>query len=168
MENLEDAFESILEETYQHYKVVHAEIEKADRDGRDVAHVIADSGTKRGDIIEISKFSEEGTANEDEEAFEARVLAVMPRTALDDSGDIVRCVEALCVVLKPGDVESLDDFAALYGDGDGDSDNEQEELELGDNDSEEPVELKNHICPCGANLQMCEKNQEVFGGHLND
>jgi len=147
--------------------MVREEINKAERDGRDVAHVIADESTRRGDIIEISQFAEGGEVDEDAEEFKARVLAVSPRSALDDNGVLVHCVEALCVVLQPGDIESLDDFAAMYGDEDSEP---QEELEAEGEDSDTPeiIEEDPSICPCGADIQMCEKNQEVFGGHLND
>ena len=73
MASLEDSFERMFEETYQHYKVVQAEINKADRDGREVAHVVAEKSTKRGDIIEISQYPEDGSEGEEgDEKFKAR------------------------------------------------------------------------------------------------
>jgi len=172
VDTLEDTYERMLEETYQRYRVVQEEINKAERDGRAVAHVITDQGTKRGDIISISRYSADGTVDEDAEEFKARVLATVPRTALDEAQNTVQCVEALCVVLQPGDVESLDDFAAMYGDEDEDEDDEQQEepLEAEDRASEElSAEPEDpNACPCGADRHMCEKNQKVFGGHLND
>lgn len=165
MDSLEDTYERMLEDSYRTYKVIQSEVSKANREGRDVAHVIADPGTKRGDIISISQFSEDGSVDEEAEEFKARVLATMPRSALDDTGVVVDCVEALCIVLKPGDIESLDDFAALYGDSE---DSEQEALEAEDSDSEPEEPEDANICPCGADIQMCETNQRVFGGHLNE
>jgi hypothetical protein len=164
VESLEDSFERMFEETYQHYKIVQSEINKADRDGREIAHVVAEIGTKRGDIIEISQFPEDGSEVDDgDEKFKARVLAVVPRSAIDEHGVRIECVEALCIVLQPGDIESLDDFAALYG-------NDEDAQEASEEEDSESVEesVDSNECPCGADLHMCQKNQEVFGGHLND
>lgn len=165
MEDLESTFDRIIEETYQHYKIVREEINKAAQDGRTIANVISDKSTRRGDIITISHFSEDGTIDEDVEEFTARVLGTSPRTGRDENGNTIQCVDALCVILKPGDIESLDDFAAMYGN---EEDSDEEELEAEDSDSTEERSENEDTCPCGANLQMCETNQKVFGGHLND
>lgn len=160
MERLEDIYD-IMEETYRIVQVVRDEVNRAVRDGRDVASVIADESTRRGDIIDISQFSVEGEIDEDAEEFKARVLAVTPRTGIDENGVQIHCVEALCVILKPGDISSIDDFAAMYGE------DAEEELETEDIAAEQ-IEEHSNTCTCGADLQMCETNQKVFGGHLND
>ena len=160
--NLEDKYAEILREAHQLYETVQADMAKAESDGREITMVIAAGDVSRGDLIAIAKFNEDGSVDEEAEEGQARVLMTSSRMAHDDNGKIVHCVEALCVILQDGDIETVDEFASMYG-----NDEEETPVEVSAEEEPEIVEDPN-VCSCGADRPMCEKNQQIFGGHLNE
>ena len=121
---------------------------------------MCDSSIKRGDTIDITQA--EPVEGEEEEDKKARVIAchevmgVHPETL-----EVVRINYAWCAVLEEGDSTSEEEFAALYAD-------EEDTADAEDTPQEEVEEVDPNVCSCGANREMCERNQNVFGGHLNE
>lgn len=177
MDNMEDRIEHMLKEAYEDAGRERRELNEAHASGREIIQVICDPSTKRGDIIDITQMlSEEGEeegeeeggeaggeageeAGEEAEKKEAKVVACHEMTGINPETFEVRQISyAWCYVLRPGDITTEEDFAALYADNEPVEDTVEEEVE---------DEVDPNVCSCGANREMCERNQNVFGGHLN-
>ena len=161
-----DSMDSMLDKAIAYMERAHKDIEAAAHSGREVVQVVCKESTKRGDVFEIAPMDENGEAmdpeGEDSEALTVKVIAVHSMTGIDpDTLQIRRVCEALCVVLEPGDITTEEEFAALYADFDSKASEDAPE-----GDSEALVLAAPNVCSCGANRQMCERNQNVFGGHL--
>lgn len=197
MENVEDMVDRALAEAYISVERARKEITAYHEAGKEIIQVVCDESTKRGDIIEVQPLTEErilaGEELSEEEADaedtkKVRVIVVHGMTGIDpETMEMHRICDAICVVLNPGDVVTEEEFASMYGEGDetpedapGDDaqegDSPVDKLfkatseELGEaavaqaqEDAPDP-----NVCSCGANREMCERNQNVFGGHLNE
>jgi hypothetical protein len=148
--------ESIINKALTYMERACQDVDEAVAKGKKVVQVGCAPGTRRGDIIEITPIvPQEG----EPDTMKARVIAVNPSTTL--SGESLhRVFEALCVVIEPGELTTEEEFAALYTE-EASEDPEAEE-------AEEAEEVDPDVCSCGADKIMCERNQNVFGGHLNE
>ncbi|KKN46606.1 hypothetical protein LCGC14_0671110 [marine sediment metagenome] len=155
--NMEDRIERMLEEAFADADLARRELDAAHASGKEIIQVVCDPATKRGDIIDITQTdSEEG---EEAEKREAKVIVCHEMTGINSETFELRHIKyAFCYVLKPGDITTEEDFAALY------ADNEPVEAAV---EEVEVEEVDPNVCSCGANREMCERNQNVFGGHLN-
>jgi hypothetical protein len=173
MDTIEDRIERVLESAFAEAERARKEIDAAAAAGKEIIQVLCDPGTKRGDIIDITKDDpEEG---EEEEPKKVKVVACHQISGMNPENFEVHHVNyAWCIVLKDSDITTEEDFAALY------SDKEATDAlfaatgeELGEaavaqaeEEAEEPQDP--NVCSCGARRDMCERNQNVFGGHLNE
>jgi hypothetical protein len=164
-----------INEAYAEAASLQSSIERARADGREITSVMCKIDVKKGDIIKMSRCDEEGEPQLNGETAQARVLAVHPLMTYDpETGKAVYFAEALVIILNPEDVETIDDFAAMYGDG-SDEDSEVEETTTEEEDP--PEETAPQVvestpegrCPeCGADFDSCAMHQEVFGVHVNE
>lgn len=151
----------MLEQAFAEAERARRELETAQKSGKEIIQVMCDAGTKRGDIIEIRPVDD--TEEDEEETKNVRVLVTHEITGVDpETYEMHSVVYAWCVILEEGDITTEEDFAALYAE---DSEEPQETLEAADEEAE-PVDP--NVCSCGANRAMCARNQNVFGGHLNE
>lgn len=189
-ENLEDMFERVMGDAYTYMRRAQEDIDRYAKAGKEIMFVACNGDTKRGDVIDIVPFPEEeeeemssifeipsGVTEEEEpveapkeeeeapgdEVRQARVIAVHTMTGIDPRDMTMHKIhDAICVLLEPGDMTTEDEFAALYSDGE-----EPQEAPGEDSDPVEVAEPQDpNVCSCGANRAMCERNQNVFGGHL--
>jgi ferric-dicitrate binding protein FerR (iron transport regulator) len=123
--------------------------------------------------MDITKDVDEG--EEAGETKKVKVIACHEMTGIDPETFAVRqATYAWCVILKESDITTEEEFADLYANKEAsDALFEATGEELGEaavaqaqEEAEEEVEDPN-VCSCGANREMCQRNQNVFGGHLN-
>jgi len=144
-------YTKLLDEAYRQHLALKVVFNKAKADGKEIIGVTVEVGTKVGDVIAIVPVEE---TDDDEETAElqAQVLATSDCEGLSEDGEIVQYCDAICVLVQPGEIETAEEFAATYGE-----------------DEEGPGKTENaNLCGCGANKMMCEKNQNVFGTHINE
>ena len=180
LENVNEMVDRALAEAYRTMERAQKEINAYHEAGKEIIQVTCNKGTKRGDIIEVQANPDEHTPESDEspeeaaeeETKHARVIAVRSMTGIDTLTMEMHAVcDAICVVLKPGDITTEEDFAGLYGDESREAADalfEASSEELGEAavaQAQEEAPDPN-VCSCGANREMCERNQNVFGGHL--
>ena len=169
MDNIEDRIERLLEEAFADADRARRELDAAHAAGREIIQVVCDLSTKRGDIIDITPTpSEDGEedgeeageeAGEEVEKREAKVILCHAMTGINSETCEVRHINyAWCYVLRPGDITTEEDFAALYDD--------SGPVETAEVEVEVETTVDPNTCSCGANREMCERNQNVFGGHL--
>jgi hypothetical protein len=149
MEDSQARVEKTLKEGLEECRKSSMEINRAISEGSEIVSVFVEETTKQGDIIPVESLEEEENKTAD-----ARVLLVSSWIGFDQN-KIIKGTEAVCVILRPNEIETAEGFIATYGE-------EEEEEEI-----EDPL-VEDSECVCGANLQMCEKNQHIFGGHLQD
>ena len=160
----EDDFESMIDRAIESMHRAFSEVEAAHKAGKELIQIICPPDTRRGDIIKVipKEFEGEHADCPDEDKLKARVLAVQGMTGIDpETMEMHRICEAVCAILRPGDITTEEEFAGLYGE-DEDSEETEEAVEA----AEEPQDP--NVCECGANREMCERNQNMFGGHVNE
>ena len=169
--NLDSELAEAINAAYAEAASIQTSIERARKDGREITSVICKIDIQKGDIIDISRCDEEGEPQLNGETAKARVLAVHALMSIDpETNVVVYFAEALVIVLNPEDVETIDDFTAMYGDGDENSEEEPTE-DQEDVPEEEPQEdpTPEGRCPeCGADFESCARHQEIFGVHVNE
>lgn len=159
---------------YAEAATLQSSIDRARADGKEITSVICKIEVKKGDIINMSRCDEEGEPSLEGETAKARVLAVHALMAVDpETNKVVYFAEALVIILNPEDVETIDEFAAMYGDGDENSEEEITEDQEDVPEEEEPAPQEEPTpegrCPeCGADFESCATHQEVFGVHVNE
>ena len=160
MDNIEDRIERMLEDAFADAELARRELDAAHAAGKEIIRVMCDLSIKRGDIIDITQTDpEEG---EEAEKREAKVIICHEMTGINPETFELRHVNyAFCYVIRAGDITTEEDFAALYADSET-VEAVVEEVEV------ETEEVDPNVCSCGANREMCERNQNVFGGHLNE
>jgi hypothetical protein len=154
----ESMMDSMIERAIAHMELDAANIEAAHRSGKELIKIVCSPNTRRGDIIKIVPMGcDEDIPEEDK--LTGKVIAVHGATGIDpETMKMHRMCEAICAILQPGDITTEEEFAGLYG---------EDELELVEAaEAAEPQDP--NVCSCGANREMCERNQNVFGGHLNE
>ena len=104
---MDNTLEFLYQEAMQQFRVVNEEIQQARSEGRKIASIIVDASVSRGDVISIIPYTD-GVLDEDGEEFSVRVVAVLPTMVHNDSGEMIPCQEALCIVLDAGDATSID------------------------------------------------------------
>ena len=170
MDSMEDRIERMLENAFADAERAQKEMDAAHASGKEIIQVLCDTDTKRGDIIDITK--EQPEDGEEEEVKKVKVIACHEMTGMDPETFEIRHVNyAWCVVLNESDITTEEDFAALYA-------NKEASDALFEATPEELAEAAvaqareeasdPNLCSCGANREMCDRNQNVFGGHLND
>jgi hypothetical protein len=159
MDNMEDRIERMLEEAFADADRARRELDAAHASGKEITQVMCDPAIKRGDIIDITQTdSEEG---EEAEKRKAKVIICHERTGINpETFEMHHASYAWCYVIRPGDITTEEDFAALYAD--------NESVEAAVEEEAEVEAVDPNMCSCGANREMCERNQNVFGGHLNE
>jgi hypothetical protein len=158
-----DWIEKAIDKVFEDMKRAHGELDAARRTGKNIISVACDPSTKRGDIIDVAPLGENGEISEAAEIEKkARVVATHEMVGINPDTHEISCfLEAICILLEDGDITTEEDFATLYAEGE--KPQEEDIEEIAEAESEDP-----NICSCGANRQMCERNQNVFGGHLNE
>jgi hypothetical protein len=170
MENdsiLDSELTEAINAAYAEAATIQSSIERARKDGREITSVICKIDVKKGDIIDVSRCDEEGEPCLEGETAKARVLAVHPLMTVDpETNNVVYFAEALVIILRPRDVETIDEFTAMYGDEEETTEDVPEEEEP-DQPEEDPT--PEGRCPeCGADSESCARHQEVFGVHVNE
>ena len=181
--DIQESIEHLMENAFADAQRARSDIDAAAAAGKEIVQVLCDSSIKRGDIINITH-TEPGEGEEGEEGEEdkkVKVIACHQITGVHpETLEIRRCYYAWCSVIKDGDITTEEEFAALYADEDTknatDALFEATSEELGEAavaqaQEEAAVEAEivdPNVCSCGANREMCERNQNVFGGHLNE
>lgn len=169
MATMEDRIERLLEDAYADAERARKELDAAHASGKETIQVICAPGTKRGDIVDITQIDHEvamevnGETDKEAERKKARVVICHEMTGVNpETFEMHRVSYAWCYLIKEGDITTEEDFAALYADDESvETSVEEEEVEV------EVEEVDPNVCSCGANREMCERNQNVFGGHLN-
>lgn len=187
--DLPDDFERRLhakmQEMFAEAEKIQGQIDSATKDGREVTTVLASPDTRRGDIIEVKKFDEEHPDGDPNSVRKARVLVSSPVDLWNpDTQQAFPGTEVLCVILEDDDLTTVDEFESLYG-AEGDDDERAEVQEASQVSGEEvsvesvpgvpeAVEVTTspvrdpHVCECGADRQMCMRNQDLVGMHINE
>jgi hypothetical protein len=167
----------MLERALSQMERASSDIEAAHKSGKELIKILCAPGTKRGDIIKIIPAGMDEDCPE-EDKMPGKVIAVHGMTGIDpETMQMHRMCEAIVALLKPGDITTEEDFASLYSE---DPSEEQDAAvkalfdatpeELGEAavaQAQEEAPDPN-VCSCGANREMCARNQNVFGGHLNE
>lgn len=163
--NINESLEHLMENALADAERARKDINAASAAGKEVVQVLCDANIKRGDIIDITH-AEPGEGEEREEDKKVKVIACHEMTGIHpETLEIRSCHYAWCIVLKDGDITTEEEFAALYAD---DNDNDDETVEELEEAEVEAEVVDPNVCSCGANREMCERNQNVFGGHLNE
>ena len=170
----ENMMDSVIDQAIAYMERAHNDIEAAHKSGKELVKIVCAPGTRRGDIVKIVPTGVEEDCPE-EDKLTGRVIAVHTMTGIDtETMQMKQVCEAICAILKPGDLTTEEDFAGLYGEDEEDSAAdalfEATSEELGEAvvaQAQEEAPDPN-VCSCGANREMCERNQNVFGGHLNE
>lgn len=170
--------ESMIDRAIAHMEQDAANIEAAHKSGKELIRIVCAPDTRRGDIIKIVPAgSDEDIPDEDK--MTGKVIAVHGMTGIDpETMQMHRMCEAICAILQPGDITTEEDFAGLYGEDDEEqaaavealfdaTPEELAEAAVAEAEAEEEAPDPN-VCSCGANREMCARNQNVFGGHLNE
>lgn len=162
MEDMMDRIERHIESAMAEAERCRRDLDTAHAAGKEIIQVVCDPHTKRGDIIEITPV--EDVEKEEGEVKTIRVVACHQMMGFDpETMETHEICYAFGIVLEAGDITTEEEFAALYA-----GEDAPEAVEASESD-EEPAEAADpNVCECGANREMCERNQGVFGGHLNE
>lgn len=165
MDDFEDRIERMMEQAFADAERAKRELDTAHAKGREIIQALCKPSTKRGDIIEVSVEEmpmEPAEGDEEAPTQKLKVVVVHAITGMDpDTLEMSRVNIAVGYIMTDDDITTEEDWAALYSDG-------PEEPQEASADEPEVEPQDPNICSCGANREMCQRNQNVFGGHLNE
>lgn len=184
--DLPQDFEALIEqrmsEMFEEANKVQTAIDAAYKAGKKITSVMGPPDVKIGDIIDVMKYNPEHPDGDEETKQKARVLHVTPVEFFNPEGqEVFPGTEVICVLLDENDLTTEDEFKAMYGEGEEESEVQEtpevsgkeisvESVSPVSTDVEvtvEPVRDPNE-CECGADREMCARNQDMLGYHLNE
>jgi hypothetical protein len=182
--HLPEDFETLIEqrmgEMFEEASKVQGAIDEAYKAGKNVTSVMGPPDVKIGDIIDVMKYNPENPEGDENTKQKARVLHASPVEFFNpENRDTFPGSEVIVVLLDEGDLTTEDEFKAMYGE---EADDEvQEASEVSGEEipvesvpsstdvevTVEPVRDSNE-CECGADREMCMRNQDLIGLHINE
>ncbi len=185
--HLPEDFETLIEqrmgEMFEEANKVQGAIDAAYKAGKSITSVMGPPDVKIGDIIDVMKYNPENPEGDESTKQKARVLHASPVEFFNpENHDTFPGSEVIVVLLDEGDLTTEYEFKAMYGE-EGEADDEvQEASEVSGEEipvesvpsvstnvevTVEPVRDPNE-CECGADREMCMRNQDLIGMHINE
>ncbi len=181
-EDFETLIEQRMAEMFEEASKVQDAIDSAYKAGKRITSVMGPPDVKIGDIIDVMKYNPDNPDGDEETKQKARVLHVSPVVfSHPDTRESFPGTEIIVVLLDEGDLTTEDEFKAMYGEGEADDEVQDTSEISGEEISVEsvpsvptPVEVTvvptrdPNVCECGADREMCMRNQDMLGYHLNE
>ena len=176
-EGLEALIEHRMGQMFEEASKIQGQVDAAQKHGKKVTCVMGPPDVKTGDIIDVMRYNAEHPEGDSETKKKARVLHAMPVELWNKATDETCSVsEVLCVLLDEGDLTTADEFHAMYGEGEAEvQEASGEEIPVPSVPTPTPaVEVKigpvrdPNVCECGADREMCMRNQDLIGMHINE